>query len=317
MLLLPINLTFKYEFTVAKPELQMREEFGAQSEKLCWIGQGSGQADDEAIQREARLQRVRDAWSPAERDRAELIAKCVRTGLRAGGIEDTPASSPAQAEGLVGPKPKFELCAGWLTLLPTEEWTQALPVRWFSDAEVLSPSNRHATRKLKSFSLYVGDALQNVLQAGDTLRFSRNELGAFSYRLEWNCEVILSAGRVVDEGGPVTLWQEYDSKPNPNAGQTILGRPVAERINVIRPYVSVRLDDQVFHLLAGQDAYVDPHYVFLERSNYHDKGSHLMDGYNSPAVYAAGSIGELQKGLTKEHIKNAAHQLTAPKTRIL
>jgi hypothetical protein len=70
-------------------------------------------------------------------------------------------------------------------------------------------------------------------------------------------------------------------------------------------------------LLAGQDVYIDPHYVFLARSNYHDKGFHLMDGYNSPAVYAAGRIGELRQELTKEHIKNAAHQLTASKTRIL
>ena len=86
--------------------------------------------------------------------------------------------------------------------------------------------------------------MQNVLQTGDTLRFSRNELPAFPYRRERDSEVIFSAGRVIDEGGPVTLWQECDSKPNPNSGQTILERPVAERINVNRPYVSVRVDDQ-------------------------------------------------------------------------
>jgi hypothetical protein len=207
------------------------------------------------------------------------------------------------------------LCAGWLTLLPTEEWAQALPAWWFADADVLSPGNRHETRKLKSFSLYVGHALQNVLQASDALRFSRKQPGPFNYRLERNCEVILSAGGVVDEGGLVTLWQEYDSEPNPNAGQTILGCPVAERIKMTRPYLSVRVNDQFFHLLAGQNVYVDPHYLFLARSNYSGKGS-LLDRHGSPADYAAGRIGELRKELTKELIKNAAHQLTASKTRI-
>jgi hypothetical protein len=78
MLLLPINLTFQYQFAVAKPQLKLGEEFGSPSEKICWIGQGSGQADEAAIQRAGRVQKIRDAWSPAERDRAELIAKCVR-----------------------------------------------------------------------------------------------------------------------------------------------------------------------------------------------------------------------------------------------
>jgi hypothetical protein len=59
MWLHPANLTFKYEFTVAKSELRMREESGVPSEKLYWVGQGNGQADDEALQCEARLQAVR------------------------------------------------------------------------------------------------------------------------------------------------------------------------------------------------------------------------------------------------------------------
>src|SRR5580765_1578492 len=64
MYLLPANLTFKYKFAVAKSELRMREEFRVPSEKLFWVGQGNGQADDEALQRDARLQAVRDAMSP-------------------------------------------------------------------------------------------------------------------------------------------------------------------------------------------------------------------------------------------------------------
>ena len=320
MYLLPANLTFKYEFTVAKSELRMREEFRVPSEKLCWVGQGNGQADDKALRREARLQAVRDAMSPAERDRVERIRKIVRDGLSAGGIEDTPAGSPPLAEGLVGPKPKFELCAGWLTLLPTEGWTQPLPVPMFSDGEVHGPGHRQQKRNLKSFSIYVGEALQNVLRASDTLRFSRNETGAFSYHLARKCGVILSAGYVVDEGGPVALWQEYDSEPNPNAGRSVPERPdvrFAERIIVTRPYVSVSVNDQVFHLLEGQDLYIDPYYVFLARSNYNDKGLHLLDGHHASAVYSAGRIGELEKELTKELVRNASHQLRVSMTRIL
>jgi hypothetical protein len=36
-------------------------------------------------------------------------------------------------EGLVGPKPRFELSSGWLTLYPTEGWTHSFPLRSFSD----------------------------------------------------------------------------------------------------------------------------------------------------------------------------------------
>lgn len=315
MMLLPANLTFKCEFTVAKSELRMQEEFGVPSEKLCWVGQGSGQADDQALERAAR---VRAAMSPAERDYYEAIAKYVRAGLRASGSEGSPLDLPAEAEGLVGLKPRFELCAGWLTLLPTEGWTQPFPVRSFSDAAVRrpNPNDLDEARSLKSFSLYVGEALQNVVRPGDALRFSRNEMGDFSYHLAKNCEMILSAGHELDEGGFMAVWQEHDSEPNPNAGNSLLGIPFAERISVTRPYVSVRLNDQVFHLLEGQDAYVDSDYVFIARSNYSSEMFELIDGGGRRAVYSAGRIGELRKELTKELVRNAGHQLTRPATRL-
>jgi hypothetical protein len=328
MLLLPVNLTFNYEFKVARSELRMLEGTGVPADQLCWIGEGSGQADDHAIERAARFQAARDAESPAERDRLESIAKIVRVR---GGVEDPPVDPVAQAEGLVGAEPKFELCAGWLTLLPAEGWTQSLPVRWFSDAEVLRPTRDQGQeafdsflrrlnerRNLKLFSLYVGETLQNILRIGDTLRFSRNERGAFTYLVvESNGEVVLSAGGLINGGGPVALWQEYDSVPNPNAGQIIHGIRVAEQIPVIRPYVSVIVNDQVFHLLAGQDLYVDPYYVFLARSNYHGMSEHLLLGFSLPAVHAAGRIGTLRKKLTRDLIRNAAHELTKPRTRTL
>ena len=329
MLLLPANLTFNYEFTVAGSELRMCEQNGVPSEQLCWTGQGSGQADEQAIQRAARVRAARDAASPAERDRLESISKIVRTGR--GGVEHPPAEPVADAEGLVGAKPKFELCAGWLTLLPAEGWTQSLPVRWFSDAEVLRQNRDQGQeafgsylwclnerRNLKSFSLYVGETLQSILRIGDTLRFSRNERGVSSYLLvDSNGEVLLGAGGLTNGGGPVALWQEYDSVRNPNAGQIVHGLQVAEQIPLIRPYVSVRVNDQLFHLLAEQDACVDPYYVFLARSNYHEMGLHLLPGFNLPAIYAAGRIGTPREKLTKQLIRSAAHELTKSRTRTL
>jgi hypothetical protein len=319
MMLLPANLTFKCEFTVTKSELRMQEEFGVPSEKLCWVGQGNGQADDQALQRNARYRAVLAARSPAERERDEAIAKYVRAGHRAGGSEGSPSDLSAEAEGLVGPKPRFELCAGWLTVLPTEGWTQPLPVRKFSDAAVRKPdpNDLDEVRSLKSFSLYVGEPLQNVVRPGDTLRFSHNEMGDFSYHLAKNCEMILSAGHELDEGGFMAVWQEYDSEVNPNARKSMHGFLTAERISVPRPYVSVRLNDQVFHLLEGQDAYVEPDYVFIARSNYSSEILDFIDGGGRRAVYSAGRIGEPRKELTKEIVKSAAHRLRAPATRTL
>lgn len=36
-------------------------------------------------------------------------------------------------DGLVGPNPRCEVAAGWLTLFPTGGWAHSCPVRWFSD----------------------------------------------------------------------------------------------------------------------------------------------------------------------------------------
>jgi len=65
-------------------------------------------------------------------------------------------------------------------------------------------------------------------------------------------------------GGPVALWQEYDmgQNPNPSAGQTIAGFRAAEQVPMIRPYVTVRLNNRIFHLLAADDAFDDPYYLF-------------------------------------------------------
>src|SRR5580658_705187 len=105
MFLLSANLTFTYEFAVSESE---RRTQGA-----CWIGQGSGQADEEALRRLARFQAAQDAMSPA--------------------------NWPPPPEALVGPKPRFELCGAWLTLLPADGWTQPVPIRFFTDRRTCLP----------------------------------------------------------------------------------------------------------------------------------------------------------------------------------
>jgi hypothetical protein len=38
-------------------------------------------------------------------------------------------------DGLTGPRPQFELCAGWLTVLPSGQLNQCFPLHWFDDAK--------------------------------------------------------------------------------------------------------------------------------------------------------------------------------------
>jgi hypothetical protein len=191
-----------------------------------------------------------------------------------------------ETEGLVGPKPRFELSVGWLTLFPTDGWTQSLPLFCFEGFVNLDMPQM---RDLKSYSLYVGEALQNTMRVADTFRFSLNRACEFSYSVARNSDTILRAGSVskLDDGGRIAVWQERD-----------------------RPYVTARINDRVFHLVDGQDAEIDPHYVFLARLTQPRRGI----GFIPPqAVCSAGDLNLLRKEL----IRDAAHQLTAPKTKIL
>jgi len=154
---------------------------------------------------------------------------------------------------MVGHKPRFELCGGWLTLRPTDQWTQSFPLHWFSDAEPRQPGNwdaasdrdclraaieaakqgadvnmeafrqaleeadrqRGRTRDLGSYSLFVGDALEKVLRIDDQLRFSRGFSGEFTYSVKRSSETVFSAGAVAgsDEGGPFGIWQSPEAYP--------------------------------------------------------------------------------------------------------
>jgi len=105
------NLTFRYEFAVQNHE----------------FSQSTGPVSPQDIASGVASQNVR--WS----------------GQGSGG------ASFGKGEGMVGPKPQFELGAGWLTVFPSGQWTQSLPLHWFSDTgyseilnEALKASHRGA-----------------------------------------------------------------------------------------------------------------------------------------------------------------------------
>ena len=303
--------TFRYQFSVRACEGQQQ----------CWAGEGVGQSDF------------------------------------------------GKGDGLVGPKPRFELSFGWLILSPADGWTRSLSSHQFSDstprpwemdkdartadieargklwleaqseafAEIkgkATPTDfkaflaakseameralrrRGMSRDLVSYSLFVGEALRSVLTTGDKLNFSRDANGDFRYWVVRNLETIFSAGSVgrADDGGSVAVWQEYDKQPNPNAAELkkkSLPLPVAEWFEVHRPYITVRVKEQVFHLLDGQEVDIDPYYVFLARSN--KEVPVFAFEFTPRAVHSAGRLDTL----SKELLIDAAAQLTKPRARLL
>src|ERR1017187_9793015 len=125
-------------------------------------------------------------------------------------------------------------------------------------------------------------------------------------------ETVLSAGAVgsVDGGGPISVWQEYELRPNPHveaAKTRSPGMQLAEFIHAHKPYVTTRIKDKTFQLLDGQEVCIDPYYVFLARSNNNVR---LLEGGSLfPALHAAGSLEAIEKDL----IIDAARQLETPK----
>lgn len=65
--------------------------------------------------------------------RYQLSVRATGSQQRDWAGEGTGGADFGQSEGLVGPKPRFELSSGWLRLFPTEGWTQSFPTRSFSD----------------------------------------------------------------------------------------------------------------------------------------------------------------------------------------
>ncbi len=175
---------------------------------------------------------------------------------------------------------------------------------------------RGLSRDFTSFSLLVGESLGSALQAGDELQYSRDGNGDFRYSVGRNSETVLSAGTVgtSDPGGPMAVWQEYDRHPNPNAEslrKQSRSFKVAEWIYVHKPYVSARIQGQQFHLLDGQEAFIEPYYIFLARSN--QKVPAIAFEFTPRAVHSAGRLDLV----SKEQIIDAAHKLTRQRVRLL
>jgi hypothetical protein len=175
---------------------------------------------------------------------------------------------------------------------------------------------RGMTRDFASFSLFVGGSLSSALRTGDELKYSRDGNGDFRYCVERSSETVFSAGTVgrSDSGGPMAVWQEYDRHPNPNAESLKKQFPTlkaAEWIDVHKPYVTARIQEQQFHLLDGQEALIDPHYVFLARSN--QKVRAIAFEFMPRAVHSAGRLDLL----SKDQIIDAAHRLTSQHVRLL
>jgi hypothetical protein len=174
---------------------------------------------------------------------------------------------------------------------------------------------RKMTRDFASFSLFVGDSLSSALRTGDDLKYSRDGGGDFRYSVERSSETVFSAGAVgmSDPGGPIAVWQEYDRQPNPYAESLGEQFPlkVAEWIEVHKPYVTARIQERQFQLLDGEEALIDPYYVFLPRSNQNVPWV-AFEG-TPRAVHSAGRLDLL----SKDQIIDAAHKLTTHRIRLL
>jgi hypothetical protein len=274
--------------------------------------------------------------------------------------------------GLVGPNPRCEVTAGWLTLFPTGGWAHSFPVRSFSDyidphkgdkqarlaelersgeefrtlmTQALDEAVRRMaptapkddverfrkeqdaamarlqrllgrTRDLASYALHVGDALAAALQDGDVLKYARDGNGDYHYGVQRGSDVVFSAGTVPwhDGGGAMAIWQHHDELPNPHADDLKKQYPhdrIAETIPVHRPYVNARIHDRHFLLLDGDEALLEPYYIFLARSN--QDVPVLAFEFTPRAVHAAGRLDVL----TREQIADAARALTRPQVRML
>lgn len=111
-------------------------------------------------------------------------------------------------------------------------------------------------------------------------------------------------------------------------GNTTSSWWVSQVAEAHKVYTAVRVNERVFHLVAGQNVYVNPYYVFVARTNS------LFEpiGCTMRAVHSFGRIDTLADELTvkgdrrrwwkrrdcfdvKVLIRDAAEQLTAPNAR--
>jgi hypothetical protein len=86
---------------------------------------------------------------------------------------------------------------------------------------------------------------------------------------------------------------------------------IAEWVYVHKPYVTARIQEQQFHLSDGEEAQIDPYYVFLARSN--EKVPAIAFEFTPRAVHCAGHLDVA----SKDQILEAATRLTRQNIRLL
>lgn len=199
---------------------------------------------------------------------------------------------------------------------------------------------RRGRRDLASYGVLVGEALERMLRIDDELEFSSDSWRNFAYSVRRTSETLFSVGSVgpIDEGGPFAVWQapeayaeycaEYDkefakappSSPDETAGSTNWQTSTARVLedsgrhrafaDAHKVYVSARVYERTFRLVAGQGVRIGPYYVFLAQE---DVGC-FFGGSPELAVHAAGRIHELGKELI---VEDAAYLLCPPETVLM
>lgn len=318
------NLTFSYQFMAEGTQPPQRE---GSIDSRCWAGHGKGGEGLVGTDPKFDLaagwltlfptggwtQSFPTRWfSDVERPPQGPDSAAQVAAIKAVGTEWLEAQKEAQKEAAARSVPG-----------DFASYTKAT-----NEAMADALRRRGLTRDLVSYSVFVGEALGSVLRVGDEFAFSRNPNGDFHYSLGRGSETILSAGSVggCDSGGPMAVWQDYDRHPirkdkieemkKKFVSMRSVGNPsttigVAEWFDVHKPYVTVRIHDQVFHLLDREDAKLDPYYVFLARSNKNLPP--IAFEFAPRAVYSAGRVDEIGSKL----ICDAADRLISPKIRML
>jgi hypothetical protein len=160
-------------------------------------------------------------------------------------------------------------------------------------------------RHLASYSVFVGSALQDVVEVGDELAFSRNASRFFGYWLRHSAETMLSAGFLPekDRGGTAAVWQEFEDAPASSMD------PDSEDEDDLdyKPYATARIGKEIFHLRRGEDIESGPYYAYLARGS-NEGFQHL--GFGTAAIHSMGRLDSLEK----QAIADAARHLLSAKT---
>ena len=292
-----------------------------------------------------------------EQRRASQSAEAIRARMPACGLSPRASCWTGQGsgEGFAGPNPRFELCSGWLTLLPPGDWKKSFhqwffadwqrpPAGQFDPAELQGDleaareisSGRHdprafaaaleevdrrkgRRRDVASYSVSVGPALEKALRAGDQLTFWHGN--EFMYSLKRDGEIVLRAGPLDrnDEGGAFAVWQSRDEFPQ--LDQELRTQPstreqVMEQIRKLQQFVEA---NPVYASARIQDKT----FRLTSRQGSREGRYYVFLGRANESVQCLGdtseaiySAGRLDVIHVKE-IEEAALHLMSPKTMLL